>query len=90
MGPNEEHIGVKLFLNFGQQFRKSRLKIFLFLALAAILFKGARLFVNLRPYEEHFGDIILNLSQQVRGRCCSKRFKKLCIAAPLHQKVKQF
>ena len=56
-----------LISNFGQQFRKSCLKIFLFLALAAILFKGARLFVNLGPYEEHFCEIILNWSQQVRG-----------------------
>ena len=45
--------------------------MFCFLALMAILLGGTKLFGYFcyRPYEEHLGEIILNLGQPFRRRC---------------------
>ena len=52
------------------------LKVFLFLALVAILFSRANHFSNLGKgvLEEHFCEIILQLGPWPRRRCCLKIF----------------
>ena len=52
------------------------LKIFRFLALVAMLFSQDECSVNFGRghYEEHFCELILNLDQWFRRRCCLKTF----------------
>ena len=42
------------------------------------------------PYEEHLCEIILNLGQQFRKRCCFKIFLYLALATILFGKAKPF
>ena len=47
--------------------------LFLYLAMVAILFSGVKTFQQFRErehYEKHLGDIIFNLDQLFRIRCC--------------------
>ena len=63
-GHYEEHF-CEFTLNLGQWLRRLHLKIFLFLALATILFSRAKCFEQFYRghYEEHFWEFILILDQ---------------------------
>ena len=69
--------------NIDHRFRRCRLKIYLFLALAALLFNGAEPFVQFsrEQYEKHFCEIILNLDQLFRRKCRLKIFLFLALMA---------
>ena len=63
-------------LNLSKWFRsRNRLKDFLFLTMATILFSGASHLCNFGSvhYEEHSCEINSNLDQWFRRRCCLKK-----------------